>query len=296
MDDGGLTLESLRCFDALATTLHFRSAAKRVFLSPAAFSDRIKRLERHLNTQLFARSTRSVSLSPQGEKIWPSVRSVLAGSQSIEQSVLTVGSQLPFQLTIGTRYELGLSWLCPSLSALEQANPSRSIHLYNGDSPDLLLRLERGDIDAAVSSMRLISARLTYVALHAEEYVLVSRRNCLQTKDEASALTLIDVSPDIPLFRYFLDAQRNAVPWEFRKHEYLGGIGNIRWRLLHSKQSLAVLPGYFVKADIAAGKLVRLLPKAKMQSDSFRLIWKKGHPRHRELRELAKELQRIPLK
>ena len=35
----------LECFEALATHLSFRVAARQVALSPAAFSDRIKRLE-----------------------------------------------------------------------------------------------------------------------------------------------------------------------------------------------------------------------------------------------------------
>jgi hypothetical protein len=41
-----MDIDSLRCFEAAATTLNFRAAAGRVHLSPAAFSDRLQRLER----------------------------------------------------------------------------------------------------------------------------------------------------------------------------------------------------------------------------------------------------------
>ena len=47
-----MDLDSLRCFDAAATTLRFRAAAARVHLSPAAFSDRIRRLEANLGVAL----------------------------------------------------------------------------------------------------------------------------------------------------------------------------------------------------------------------------------------------------
>jgi hypothetical protein len=47
--------------------------------------------------------------------------------------------------------------------------------------------------------------------------------------------------------------------------------------------------------DLAAGRVTRILPRASLQRDAFRLVWRTGHPRERELRELAAELGRIPL-
>ena len=44
----GSIRDSLRCFEAAATTLRFRAAAARVHLSPGALSDRIRRLEEGL--------------------------------------------------------------------------------------------------------------------------------------------------------------------------------------------------------------------------------------------------------
>jgi DNA-binding transcriptional LysR family regulator len=46
---------------------------------------------------------------------------------------------------VGTRYELGLSWLCPALAPLARKRPERTLHLYNGDSPVLVAQLARGD-------------------------------------------------------------------------------------------------------------------------------------------------------
>jgi len=61
-------MESLRCFAAAATHRNFRKAAAEVALSPAAFSDRIGKLEDLLGVRLFARTTRSCVLTPEGEK------------------------------------------------------------------------------------------------------------------------------------------------------------------------------------------------------------------------------------
>ena len=72
-----IDLDSLRCFDAVATTLRFRSAAARVHLSPGAFSDRIGRLESVLGTRILQRTTRRVALTDAGERLLPVARSIL---------------------------------------------------------------------------------------------------------------------------------------------------------------------------------------------------------------------------
>jgi DNA-binding transcriptional LysR family regulator len=291
-----MDLDSLRCYEAAATTLNFRAAAARVHLSPAAFSDRVQRLEEELGAALFRRSTRRVELSDAGRRILPHARELLAGAERL-RAIATGGDQpSPYALTLGTRYELGLSWLCPALTPLARRRPERTLHLYNGDSPDLLLRLERGDLDAIVASVRLTSPRLTYASLHPEEYALVAARPCLRRRDDARTLTLLDVSPDLPLFRYFLDALPDAEPWPFARVEYLGGIGNIRRRLLDGPDRVAVLPRYFIRDELRDARLVRMFPRMKLRSDAFRLVWRAGHPRTDELLQLAEDLREHPLR
>jgi DNA-binding transcriptional LysR family regulator len=289
-------LDSLRCFDAVATTLRFRAAAARVHLSPAAFSDRIRRLEESLGVAVLARTTRQVALTEAGQRLLPMVRQVLAGVEGLRAAAHEGARPLPFELVVGTRYELGLSWLCPALERLERKRPERTIHLFNGDTPDLLRRLDRGDLDAVVASMRLTSPRLAYAALHPEEYALVGAERLLRRREDARALALVDVSPDLPLFRYFLDALHDAEPWPFARTEFMGGIGNIRRRVLDGGGRVAVLPRYFIAPDLAAGRLVALMPRVRPRSDSFRLVWRAGHPREPELIALGTELRAMPLR
>jgi len=288
--------DSLRCFDAAATTLRFRAAAARVHLSPTAFSDRIRRLEEGLGVTLLRRTTRAVTLTEAGQRLLPIAREALAQMERLRTAAAGGAQPLPFDLVLGTRYELGLSWLCPALAPLAARRPERTLHLYNADTPDLLRRLERGDLDAVVASMRLTSPRLAYASLHAEEYDLVAVDRRLRRPEDARHLTLVDVSADLPLFRYFLDALADAEPWPFARVEHMGGIGNIRRRLMDGGGRVAVLPRYFIARDLAAGHLVRLMPRVRLRSDSFRLVWRVGHPREAELKALAAELRAFPLR
>jgi LysR family transcriptional regulator, glycine cleavage system transcriptional activator len=289
-----LDLESLRCFITAADTLNFRAAAARVALSPGAFSDRIRRLEADLGTPLFHRTTRSAGLTPAGVLLLPRARQLLDDAVACRAVVQGDLAPVPFELVIGTRFELGLSWLTPALGTLERARPERTVHLYMADTPDLTARVLRGDVDAVVYSARLTSARLSYATLHAELYAFVATTPCIAHPDDAAAQTLLDVSADLPLFRYFLDAWPSGEPWRFARHQYLGGIGGIRMRVLEGA-GVGVLPRYFVGEDLAAGRLVELMPDVTLKSDAFRMVWRTGHRHDEELRRLADALRTRPL-
>ncbi len=293
-------LESLRCFDAAATHLSFRIGAQAVALSPAAFGDRIKRLEQQLDARLFARTTRRVALTPAGVRLLPQARRVLDEAARCTRVVHERELAVPFALTVGTRFELGLSWLTPALPRLQARRPERTVHLVFGDSPELLARVRNGVLDAAVTSARLTAGGLSYDKLHDEDYVFVAsakriRRRPLARAEHAQHHTLIDLAPDLPLFRYFLDALGTRSVWSFAGVEYLGTIGAIRMRVLQGA-GVAVLPRYFVAPDLRARRLVRLMPSVELQRDAFRLVWRTGHARETSLRELAAELARMPLR
>jgi DNA-binding transcriptional LysR family regulator len=292
----GLDLDSLRCFEAVATTLRFRTAAARVHLSPAAFSERIRRLEEGLGTRVLTRTTRSVTLTDGGQRLLPLARNVLGMVDRMPGTVAGGATVEPYELVIGTRYEVGLSWLCPALGPLARKRPERTLHLYNGSSSDLVGALERGQLDAIVASVRLSSNRLSYAALHEESYALVGADATLRGRDDARRLTLVDIAGDLPLFRYFLDADARAEPWSFARTEYMGGIANVRTRLLEGEGRVGVLPTFFIKQDLLKGRLRRLMPGVRLKSDTLRLVWRTGYPRESALLTLAQDLRTFPLR
>jgi DNA-binding transcriptional LysR family regulator len=201
---------------------------------------------------------------------------------------------------IGTRFELGMSWLVPALRPLERAEPSRHLHLYFGDTVDLLPRLMQGEIDAVVTSARLTAPGIELARLHQEEYALVGAEKLLSGRsltraEDASRHVLLDIRSDLPLFRYFLDARPADESWSFGRVQHLGSIGPIRAHTLEGA-GVAVLPLYFVRTDIRSGRLRRLFASTKLPSDWFRLVWRKGDRRAPELRALAAELSKMPLR
>jgi DNA-binding transcriptional LysR family regulator len=75
---GELDLRLLRHFVAVAEELHFTRAAARLYLAQQALSRDIARLERQLGVDLFTRTTRKVTLTPDGERLLVHARALLA--------------------------------------------------------------------------------------------------------------------------------------------------------------------------------------------------------------------------
>ena len=73
-----LDLRLVRHFVVVAEELHFGRAAARLYIAQQALSRDVARLERDLGVRLFVRSTRRVLLTPEGERLLPRARQLLA--------------------------------------------------------------------------------------------------------------------------------------------------------------------------------------------------------------------------
>lgn len=293
-------VDSLRCFVAAAQSLNFRAAAREVALTPAALGQRIRAMEAQLGAPLFARTTRSVALTRAGMDLLPRARAALAAVEDCVRAARGDLAPAPVELVLGTRYELGLSWLVPQLDALSAAHPEVTFHLYFGGGDDLLLRLRMREIDCAVTSTRLADPRLASVQLHREEYVFVGARALLAARpfarpEHAARHTLLDVAADLPLFRYWRDAPGGGDRLRFGSVRRVGTIAAIE-AMVRAGRGVAVLPRYLVAESIRRRALRVILPAARPLADHFRLVFREGDPREALFHALAATMLRAPLR
>jgi LysR family transcriptional regulator, glycine cleavage system transcriptional activator len=291
--------ESLRCFVEAARLLRFREAARSVALTPAAFGARIRQLEDQVGTPLFRRTTRVVTLTEAGLALLPEAKACIeAADRAVRAARGETGPQ-PLEIVLGTRHELGFSWVLPQLQPLSVSLPWLQLHLYFGSGPDLLLRVRTAEIDCAITSTRFSDPRLDAVPVHREDYVFVGAKRLLRKTpfsraEHARSHTLLDASADLPLFAYIRDAE-GAKPMHFERIVRLGSIGAIRVRVLEGA-GVAVLPLYQVQQDLKRGSLVRLLPRLQPLSDYFRMVFRALDPRRTLFERLAQEMAKVPLR
>jgi LysR family glycine cleavage system transcriptional activator len=216
------SLDTLRCFVEAARLLNFRAAARAVFLTPAALGQRIQQLEGQVGGPLFHRTTRRVSLSETGLALLPHAQQALMAAENCLRAARGETGPPPQEVVLGTRHELGISWIVPMLPVLRVRHPTVTFHLYFGSGGDLLLRVRGGDVHCAVGSMRVDDPKLDSVRLHREDYVFVGhpallRRTPLRRPEDAARHTLLDERAALPLYAYWRDGAGSRLGLHFRR-------------------------------------------------------------------------------
>jgi LysR family glycine cleavage system transcriptional activator len=291
-------MDSLECFEAAARLLNFRAASQAVSLTPAALGKRIARLEEQLGRKLFHRTTRKVQLTEAGLALVPQAQALLGQARDCVRAVRGETGPAPLELTLGTRHELGLSWIVPMLGRLRAAFPHLLLHLYFSSGPDLERRVRTSDIDCAVIS-RAPVAPLAGEHLHREDYVFVGSpkllaREPLARDEDAARHTLLDAHRELPLFNYWRDAPGGGERLAFRRAIVMGTIAAIRLLVLGG-EGVAVLPLYLVAGDIKKKRLAVIFPEVTPRSDWFRLLYREDDPRRAIYPALAAAMMLSPL-
>lgn len=126
-------LIELEFFVRAADNGSFSAAARSLDLSPAAASAAIKRLEAELQTRLFVRSTRSLRLTPDGERFLQHCRSALQALAEGEQALRGGDAQLRGNLQLSLPSDLGRHVVLPWLDEFLVRHPALHLRIQLSD-------------------------------------------------------------------------------------------------------------------------------------------------------------------
>lgn len=138
-------LNGLRAFEAAARHLSFTKAADELFVTQAAISHQVKGLEEFIGHTLFHRVNRGLTLTPDGQVLFPAVRGGLDLMATAVQQLHAGDSS--GTLTISTLDSFASGWLVPRLTEFRQANRGIDIRLGMGDR---LVDFANDDVDLAI--------------------------------------------------------------------------------------------------------------------------------------------------
>ena len=144
-----INLELYKCFYYVATTLSFSEASRQLFISQSAVSQGIKALEKKLGHELFFRSTKKVSLTPEGEVLLQHVKPALEMLSQGEAQLLGEDG-LQGQLRIGASDTICRYFLIDYLKRFHQDYPSVRIKVTNSTSIGCVELLENRQVDLIV--------------------------------------------------------------------------------------------------------------------------------------------------
>lgn len=156
-------LTGLIAFARAASLGSYTAAARSLAVSPSAISKSVQRLEQHFGLKLFSRTTRSLTLTPEGRDLLERTQRLLREAEDIEQAVAAARSEPAGTIKITAPLPVGVHILGPALPVFSKRFPKVSVDLRLSDRfVDLI---EEG-VDVAVrvgnpGDTRLIARQLS---------------------------------------------------------------------------------------------------------------------------------------
>jgi DNA-binding transcriptional LysR family regulator len=179
-----IELRHLRYFLAVAETLHFSKAAKRLGMAQPPLSQQIKRLEQLLGHALFERTTRGVKLTPAGQLLARRARSTMEKVDEDLAQVRRLGRGEEGTLTVGFSGSVMFTELPAAIQSFRYRYPKVELRLRELVTTAQIAALLSGQIDLAflrdgdpTEGIRITTLlKEKYVAVLPEAHLLARRR------------------------------------------------------------------------------------------------------------------------
>lgn len=203
-------LTGLIAFARAGSLGSYTAAARTLSVSPSAVSKSVQRLEQQLGLSLFTRTTRSLTLTPEGRDLHERALLLLRQAEEIEQAALAARSEPMGTIKVTAPLPIGVHLLGPALPRFRERHPKLSIDLRLGDR--VVDIIDEG-IDVAIrvgelADSRLLSRRLTphrLCAYASPDYL--ARRGTPQHPDDLTGHDCVN-------FRFQSSGQ--ALRWPFQ--------------------------------------------------------------------------------
>jgi DNA-binding transcriptional LysR family regulator len=253
----------LAAFVQVAEHLSVSAAAQTLGVSKSVVSKRVAQLEQAVRATLFARSTRRVALTPAGEAYLDFARNALRAVADADERLRDLRQELSGQIRITAPVSWGQQVLAPLLPDFLARHPAIEIDLLLGDRL-MDIAYERIDLALRMSATGLPDLVATPVARL--DWVVCAAPAHLAHAGTPHAPADLQAHPCMSYWR-----ERSDNAWVLQDNT--SGVQQTVWvqGRYHANNpdavaqaavaglGVALLPAYVCAADLAAGRLLRLL-------------------------------------
>ncbi len=279
-------IKSMAIFVTVVEAKSFRGAAKRLGLSPSVVSNRVSKLEKQLGAALLYRSTRSLSLTQEGERLFAVAFDMVRAARK--------GLEL-----FGSSAERKITSLRIAIPATMNAHPIvQKIAEYVADNPGVLINilssdresdLQKDGIDVSVRMGIFRDSDLRTRRIGEEQRIIVgapaflAKHKLPKKPEDLTEYDFISFSlvPDAVTLKK--PGQKTYSLWG-RTAAVTDSAETAR-ALAIAAIGLSALPHCIVESDLAQNRLVHLLPDWTEQTLPINLAW----PRNATLNNTTRE-------
>ncbi|GAA5233133.1 LysR family transcriptional regulator [Verticiella sediminum] len=172
-----MDFSQLKHFVCIAQLGGFSKAEEALDVSQPSLSRQMRLLEADLNTKLFLRTGRGVTLTPAGEIFLPHAMAILESIDRGRSALKAANTELVGRIAVGLVPRVARVLTPPLVQAFRARFPRASISVIEGKTPVLTEALNLGRIELAVVFNVDDNGELNLEPLCEEHYVLVGQRN-----------------------------------------------------------------------------------------------------------------------
>lgn len=258
--DNELDLSALRGFRTVLREGSFSAAALVLRMPKSTLSKRVADLESHLGVRLIERSTRTLRPTQEGEVLAARADRLLGEAEDIRRALGESGGTPRGHLRLAVPQVIGNLLIGPIAAGFRAAHPEVTLEIHFLDrTPDLL---EEG-FDGCVRFGPLEdSSQVARRLLHGQAMLVASPAlPDLDTLHQPQDLTRFPLVGLATIWAGGLPLQNGTeeITLPFNPPLRLGSHLAVRDAVVVGA-GIAVLPGMIARAEIAAGRLIRVLP------------------------------------
>lgn len=273
-------LQPLIAFAEIVKHGSFAAAARTLGTVPSTLAKAVARLEMSLGVKLFHRTTRQVSLTPDGERLFQRCQRVLTELEELEADAAGTRAVPAGTLKVDVPIVYGKRVVLPALAELVRQHPDLQLDVRLSDS---YADIVRDGIDLAVRVGPLADSSLVARLIDRQELVLCASPHYLQSHGVPRRLDQLQQHAAV-LFRQPSSGRSRA--WTFRRRGEPLDVDPVSRVRVNDGEGMveAVLcglglcqvPEVMVADLLADGRLVEVLPGLRPEPMPISVVWPSG--------------------
>jgi DNA-binding transcriptional LysR family regulator len=262
-----LDLNHLRIFVGVGRVLSFSAAASKLGVPTSTVSRGIASLEELLGVQLFNRTTRHVSLTPEGADLQERLAPLLDALGTAVAS-MPVGGQPKGILRVTAAPDIGATFLAEAAARFVAQHPSVNVDVWITSRP---VDLVAEGVDVAIRGAReqLRDSSLIARKLMSLEFQLFGSPAYLSLRGTPRSPADV-ANHDWVAFRG--SKQPKEVPLPAKGPRLVSDDLLFVREALRAGGGLGFLPTFLAQADVRGGHLVRVLPRVRKTGGTLTLL------------------------
>lgn len=290
-----IDLRTLICFERVAVLGSFAAAGRQLDIPRAAVSRLILQLEDQVGTKLFQRTTRSVTLTNEGNELVLAAGPALSDLRTALMESTATGTDLRGSVSFSVSQAFGRSFVLPALPEFRRKYPEVRIEMMTADNlNDLVVQ----GLDFTIRLGELPDSSLVSRKLAEVEIVLAVPKSLLKGHPPPKNF---DSLADLPAIGFRIPGTRSIYRWEFRKGEDVFSMTPDDARVISDSvddvaslvaqgAGVSLVPRYLVEDLITSGDVVVGLPAYRIPSIPAHLCFPRRGKRPKRVEALVSHL------